>query len=194
MRVFLGIPIALYAFGQAGFGYAVAFSAVSLVFNSILSQAVAVGCAQLGILLRTPLIYAIATGVLIQISGVQPPNWVGRGISLVGGFSIPLMLMMVGASVARIKVVTMTRALVFSSLRVIGGAAVGMTVGSLLQLSPVAQNVLILQCAMPVAVLSYIFAQRWNNEPDEIVSLVAVSTWSAAISVPLMLGLMIGAS
>lgn len=188
---FLGIPIALYAFGPTGLAYAVAFSAISLVFNSIFSQAVAAGRANLVAVQKSPLIYCIAIGLMLQLLGVRLPDWIGRGLSLMGGVAIPLMLMMVGASIARIKAVSIGRALAFSVLRSAGGGSVGMAVGSILGLPPVAQNVLVLQCAMPVAVLSYIFAERWNNEPDEIASLVAVSTWSAAVSVPLMLSLMI---
>jgi len=99
---------------------------------------------------------------------------------------------MVGASIARIRAVSIGRAAVFSLLRAVGGGAVGCAIGVSLGLSPVALHVLILQAAMPVAVLSYVFAERWNNEPDEVASLVAVSTWSAAASVPLMLVLMMG--
>lgn len=191
---FLGIPLSFYAFGRPGLGYAVAFSAVSLVFNSIFSQAVAAGGAKFGVLARNPLIYAIALGVLAQLLGVKSPDWIGNGVSLLGGIAIPLMLLMVGASIARIRAVSLWRAFVFSLLRIVGGAIIGLLVASSFGLSSIARDVLVLQCAMPVAVLSYVFAQRWNNEPEEVASLVAVSTWSAALSVPLMLGVMIGAT
>ncbi|MBV8735932.1 MAG: hypothetical protein JO007_01490 [Alphaproteobacteria bacterium] len=67
-------------------------------------------------------------------------------------------------------------------------------VALLFGLSPTARDVLVLQCAMPVVVSSYVFAQHWDNEPKEVAGLVAVSTWSAALSIPLMLTLMIGSS
>jgi malate permease and related proteins len=189
---FLGIPISLYAFGQPGLGYAVAFSAVSLVFNSIFSQAIAVGAANLREVLRNPLIYAIAIGVFLRLMDMTLPDCAQRSLSLLGGITVPVMLMMVGASIARIRAVSIGRAAVFSLLRAVGGGAVGCAIGVSLGLSSVALHVLILQAAMPVAVLSYVFAERWNNEPDEVASLVAVSTWSAAASVPLMLVLMMG--
>ncbi len=104
------------------------------------------------------------------------------------------MLMMVGASIARIRANALRRAVVFSLSRSLGGGAIGFAVALLFGLSPTARNVLILQCAMPVAVSSYVFAQRWDNQPDEVAGLVAVSTWSAALSLPLMLALMIANS
>ncbi len=188
---FLGIPLALYVFGQPGLGYAIAFSAVSNAFNAVFSQAISAGTIKPGVLGRTPLIYAIAIGALFQTLPVRLPQFVGQGASLLGGIAIPLMLMMVGASIARIRANALRRAVVFSLARSLGGGAIGFAVALLFGLSPTARNVLILQCAMPVAVSSYVFAQRWDNEPDEVAGLVAVSTWLAALSLPLMLALMI---
>ena len=188
---YLGIPLSLFAFGRAGVGYAVAFSAVSLVFNSIFSQLMATGNARFEAILRSPLIYAIVAGVSLALLRVQLPAVVIQSVSLIGAIAIPLMLMMVGASLARIKAASVGRAIIFSIFRVLAGAGIGVFVAVVLQLSETARNVLVLQCAMPVAVLSYIFAQRWDNEPEEVAGLVAVSTWSAAFSVPVMLSLMV---
>jgi malate permease and related proteins len=188
---YLGIPLSLYAFGRAGLGYAVAFSAVSLVFNSIFSQMVAAGAARFELILRTPLVYAIVAGVSVAAIRMQLPPVVVQSVSLLGAIAVPLMLMMVGASLARIKAISVGRAMIFSLFRILAGATIGMLVAVGLGLSETARDVLVLQCAMPVAVLSYIFAQRWDNEPDEVASLVAVSTWSAAFSVPVMLSFMV---
>jgi malate permease and related proteins len=191
---FLGVPLALYAFGQSGLGYAVVFSAVSNAFNTVFSQTISAGTARPGVLARTPLIYAIAIGALLQALHLRLPESVERGVSLLGGIAVPLMLMMVGASIARVRARSLPRTVVFSLSRSLGGGMVGFVVAVLFGLSPTARNVLILQCAMPVAVSSYVFAQHWNNDPEEVAALVAVSTWLAALSMPLMLALMIGHS
>ena len=133
---YLGIPLALYAFGRAGIGYAVAFSAVSLVFNSIFSQLVAAGSARFEAIIRTPLIYAIAAGVLFATSRTRLPPIVAQSVSMLGGIAVPLMLMMVGASLARIKAVSVSRALAFSVFRVLAGAGIGLVVALALGLSP----------------------------------------------------------
>jgi hypothetical protein len=122
---------------------------------------------------------------------LEVPQFVLRSTSLIGGIAIPAMLIMMGASLADIKAVSFCRAMAFSILRVVVGVAIGLVVAVGLGLPDTAKHVLILQCAMPVAVLSYTFAQRWNNEPDEIASLVAVSTWSAALTIPITLTFLI---
>ncbi|MGE4112487.1 MAG: AEC family transporter [Burkholderiales bacterium] len=189
---FLGIPLSLYAFGSTGLVYAVTFSAVSLIFNSIFSQAVSLGRADMSALLRVPLIYAAIGGAVVASFQIKVPAWLLQSISLIGGMAVPLVLMMVGASLARIKPVVITRAAVFSIGRVMAGAAIAVSVAWIFGITGIARNVLVLQCAMPVAALAYVFAQKWNNDPEEVASLVAVSTWISVVSVPVMLGLMSG--
>lgn len=67
------------------------------------------------------------------------------------------------------------------------GAGIAVVVAFAFGLDGVARSVLILQCSMPVAVLSYVFAQRWNNEPEEVAGLVVASTWLSIISIPALL-------
>jgi hypothetical protein len=188
---YLGIPLALYAFGPAGLGHAAAFSATSLVFNSVFGQAVAAGRANLGGIARNPLVHAVLAGVLVRLLRVDLPDWLLGPVRLFGGLAVPLTLMMVGASLARLKVAAFGRALAFSVLRTGIGAAVALAMALLFGLEGTARSVLVLQCAMPVAVLSYILAQRWDNEPEEVAGLVVVSTWTAALSIPVMLSFMV---
>jgi malate permease and related proteins len=55
------------------------------------------------------------------------------------------------------------------------------------ELDATARSVLIMQCAMPVAVYNYLFAQKWNNQPEEVASLVIVSTLVSTFTVPVLL-------
>jgi malate permease and related proteins len=48
----------------------------------------------------------------------------------------------------------------------------------------------VLQCAMPVAVFNYVFAQMYDNEPAEVASLVVVSTLVSVFTTPLVLAVL----
>ena len=76
-------------------------------------------------------------------------------------------------------------------LRIGLGLGIGLAVATVLDLQGVAKAVLVMQCAMPVVVYSYLLAQRWDNGPEEIAGLVVVSTWVAVFSMPLILKFMI---
>src|SRR5207302_1245244 len=44
-----------------------------------------------------------------------------------------------------------------------------------------------LQCAMPVAVYNYLFAEIYKNEPNDVASLVIISTLMSVVTTPILL-------
>jgi malate permease and related proteins len=60
-------------------------------------------------------------------------------------------------------------------------------VTGLFGLEGAARAALIQQSAMPVAVFNYLFALRWNNQPEEIAGIVVVSTLAAIVTTPILL-------
>ncbi|MGD9618233.1 MAG: AEC family transporter [Alphaproteobacteria bacterium] len=91
---FVGYPVALYAFGDIGLSHAIAFAAGSQIFNCTVVQAYAAGVANWKAVVRSPLIYAIIGGVLVQLTGIDIPKAVLNGCSLLGGMTVPLMLIL----------------------------------------------------------------------------------------------------
>ncbi len=187
----LGLPMALYAFGQQGLSYAIAFFSIASIANYTIGQAIAAGRADWRFMIRMPLVHAVWLGILVALFRVELPLWLSNTVSLLGGLTIPIMLLMLGSSLARLRVAAFPRAVAISALRLSMGAVVGFGVAWLFGLEGTARAVLIMQCAMPVAVYSYLFAQRWNNEPEEIAGLVVVSTLAAVVTVPTLLTLLL---
>jgi predicted permease len=183
----LGLPLAAYAFGEQGLGYAIVFYAICMIGQFTVGQAIAAGTANWRGMLRLPLVYAVLLGVGVSIWHVPLPTWLTNTIALIGGMTIPLMLLMLGASLARLQVVTMSRAVVLSLLRIGLGASIGVVIAFPFHLETVARSVLVMQCAMPVAVYNYLFAQKWNNPPEEVASLVVMSTCASVLTVPALL-------
>lgn len=183
----LGLPLSLYAFGPEGLGYAIAFFAISSVANYTLGQAIAAGQANWRGLLRLPLLYAVAIGIALSFWGVELPSPIAKTITLIGNLTVPLMLLMLGASLSRLKVTAFGRAAAVSAFRIGGGALIGTLVAMLFDLTGSMKAVLILQSANPVAVYNYLFAQRWNNEPEEVAGVVVLSTVVSTVTIPLLL-------
>ena len=183
----LGLPLAAYAFGHEGLGYAIVFYALCMIGQFTVGQAVAAGGMNWRGIVRLPLIYATAAGVLISALHVSPPIWFVRTITLIGGMTIPLMLLMLGASLARLQIRTIPRSVLLSLIRIGIGAGIGFAVTMAFRLTGVAASVIVMQCAMPVAVFNYLFAQKWNNDPEEVAGLVVASTLVSVVAVPALL-------
>jgi len=102
--------------------------------------------------------------------------------------TVPLMLLMLGSSLSLLKVGSFGRATIVSVIRIGLGAAVGILVAWIFGLTGPMRAVLILQCANPVAVYNYLFAQRWNNQPEEVAGVVVISTLLSILTIPFLLG------
>jgi predicted permease len=64
---------------------------------------------------------------------------------------------------------------------------VGAGLAELFGLTGAARGVLILDCSMPVAVLNYLLAERYQRSPEQVASLVVLSTLLSLVTLPLIL-------
>jgi malate permease and related proteins len=190
----LGLPVSLYAFGPEGLGYAIVFFSMSSVANFTLGQMISAGRANWRGLVRVPILYAVAIGIVLSYFSVELPRWLSSTLSLIGGMTIPLMLFMLGSSLSQLKVASFHRAAAVSLVRIVLGAVIGTGVAALFGLTGVMRAVLILQCANPVAVYNYLFAQRWNNQPEEVAGVVVISTLLSIASIPILLAWLISSA
>jgi predicted permease len=145
------------------------------------------GGASPGRVLREPMLWAAVLGGVFLAMGWQTPEWATRSLSLVGQLAIPLMLITLGVAVARLKPGRIGRAIWLSAAKLALGIAAGAVAGRALGLEPVAFGVLVLQMATPVAVTSYLLAERYDADPDAVAGLVMVSTVMAVATLPITL-------
>jgi len=183
----LGIPLGLYAFGVQGEGLAVAVFAVFCAWQFSLGIWIWSGELSPRTLLRSPITAAAVLGVLCAMTDTAVPVWILNTAELLGGLTIPLMLITLGVSLASMRIHNLTRSLVISALRLLVGPLVGLMVSRLFGLEGMARAVLILQCAMPSAVFNYLLAQRYERAADDVASVIVVGTVASLLTLPLLL-------
>jgi len=187
----LGLPLALYAAGQQGLNDAIIIFSVTSIANMTAGQVIAAGRGNWGRALRSPIIPAVIVGLLCAYARVPLPVWLTNTLSLLSSLTIPLMLLMLGTSLARIQVTRFPRAAALSGLRIGMGAVAGFTLASLFGFSGAERIAFVLQCTMPVAVYNYLFAQMYNNNPEDVASLVIVSTVFSVATTPMVLAVLV---
>jgi predicted permease len=183
----LGIPLALYAFGPQGLSYAIVFVTITSIANFTVGQGIAAGTVDWRGIARMPIIYAVVLGVGTSALGIELPRWLLNTVTLLGNIAVPLMLLMLGASLGRLRVAAFPRAFALSILRIGMGASVGFAVTALFGLHGLARAALIQQSAMPAAVFNYLFALRYDNQPEEVAGIVVISTLAAIVTAPALL-------
>ena len=74
-----------------------------------------------------------------------------------------------------------------SALRIGMGMAAGFVLSAAFGFTGPERIAFVLQCAMPVAVYNYLFAEIYRNEPNDVASLVIVSTLMSVVTTPILL-------
>lgn len=180
----MGLPLCLFAFGDEGLALGIIFFTVFVAIQFTLGISVAAGRLSARTLVRTPLAWACLLGIGLQLAGFGLPRWVENTIGLVGDLAIPLMLLTLGIALANLKVASLKRSVLLSLGRLALGLVVGLIFAEILGLDGAVRGVLILESAMPVAVLNYLFAARYDRSPEDIAGLVLVSTALSFLTLP----------
>lgn len=185
----LGLPISLFAFGDAGLELAlIMFATQSVLFFTIHFWLMS-GQASALKMLKTPHIYAIAVALAFTLTDTNPPDWLTNTTDLLGGLTIPLMLVLLGVSLMRMKVVAFARPLLVVVLRLILGFAVAFGLCELLGLEGIARGVVTIACCMPGAVFNYLAAVKFDRSPGEVASYIVLSTVVVLLLLPVLVPL-----
>ena len=188
----LGLPLCLFAFGQAGFGYAVVVFAITNILAFTLGVWVVAGGGSYKRLFQEPLVAGTFLGLLFMWQGWETPRFLTNALELIGQMAIPMMLITLGVAVARLRSGQMSRAIWISLSKVAIGAGSAAMVGLAFGLPHEALAVLVLQLSMPVAVTSYLLAEKYGADADAVAGLVVVSTLMTIGITPVILTVLIG--
>jgi predicted permease len=154
----MGIPLSLFAFGDIGMSFAIAFYVVGSIFQYTVSLLISHGNMKIGELLRLSLLWGILAAVFFIATDSEPSIWLMNTANLLAGIMIPLMLLALGASLANLKIIKLGKIATIGGLKMFVGIGIGIMVASWFGFDGVDRNVLILQMSMPVAVFSYLLA------------------------------------
>lgn len=183
----MGLPLALFAFGESGLALAVVYFAFSSTLQFTAGMSIAAGSASVKHLAKMPVLYAVGAAFLFIVTGAKVPTFIANTLEILGGLTIPLMLMALGVSLASLTVRSLPRNLFLSLVRMIGGFAISFLVAWALDLPPMARGVLLIQASMPVAVFNYLFAQYYNRRPEDVAAMVIISTLLSFGTLPFLI-------
>lgn len=105
--------------------------------------------------------------------------------------AIPIMLITRGVAVARLRPGSFGLATLLSALKAALCVGCALVAGLWFDLDPTALAVLIVQVATPVAVTSYLLAEKYGADSDSVAGLVVVSTLMSVVTLPLILAFVI---
>lgn len=114
----MGIPLSLFAFGDLGMSFAIAFYVVGSIFQYTVSLLISHGNMKIDELLRLSLLWGILAAVFFIATDSEPPIWVMNTANLLAGIMIPLMLLALGASLANLKIIKLSKIATIGAINV----------------------------------------------------------------------------
>ena len=187
----LGLPLCFLAFGKDGLGYAVIVFAFTSIVAFTFGLWVVSGTRSFKQPLKEPLVPATILGLLFMFYGWETPKILTNSLNLISQMAIPLMLITLGVAVARLKTQLAFKTLGISISKIMIGTIAGITVGYQFSIPYEAFAVLIIQMSMPVAVTSYLLAEKYGANSEAVAGLVVVSTFLTTFTTPVVLSVLL---
>jgi predicted permease len=190
----LGLPLALLTFGEQALAPMVVLFIVSNLLHFSLGVWLLDRRARLSHLWRVPSVLAAVAGLAVGAAGwtVWPPLL--TTLKMLGDISIPLMLFGLGVRLAETPIRAWRLGVIVALARPLSGMALAAAMIGLYQLmdgawrlEPLQAALLLLFGALPPAVLNYLFAERYGQEPDKVASIVLVGNLASVAFLPLAL-------
>ena len=184
----MGIPICLFAYGSLGMGVAAAISSVVVLLHFTLNVFLANKKFDIKIVIKSPSFYAILFAVSFLYFEIEAPIFVLNTVMLLAYGMIVLILISLGIALTQLKVFSFKSSVISSIGRVIIGPVIGIILIKIFNLSGFAAGVLLIQCSMPSAILTYLIASMYSPKEivDNIASMIVVSTLMSLVTVPII--------
>ena len=185
----MGLPLAVLAFGQVGLSAMVALFTISNLLHFTVGVHIVNRHAAFWPIFRNPMV--IATFIGFGFALVQPPlpDWLMVAIKMTGDAMIPLMLISLGVRMATVNWGGWNLGVIGALVCPLTGIAMAALLGPYLRLDYTQQGLLILFGCLPPAVLNFMVAEQYNQEPAKVASIVLIGNLASLAFVPLGLSL-----
>lgn len=180
----LGLPLIILAFGEQALPAAIVMFIVEMTLHFTVGIYMMDHRTNPLRLIRMPIIIATIAGLCWSSFTLPMPQSIATSLDMLGQISIPLLLFTLG-----VRLITVD----FSSWRIgatgailcpAAGIAVAIIIQQLLQLDQTQFAFLIIFGALPPAVLNYIVAEQYNQEPKQVASIVLLGNIGALLFIP----------
>jgi predicted permease len=187
----MGIPLALFAFGQPGMQRATLLFVVITFFQYSLGIYILSGRGNWTEIFRLPLIYATIAGLSFNLGQITIPELLFQPLSLLGQATIPLMLVSLGYRLRDFRSLQWGHAVGGALLRILGGFVAAYIAVKLVGADGINRQVLLLYGSLPAAAMNFILTEKFGQDPNLAASIVVLSTFFSVVTIPLVFWLIL---
>jgi len=196
-----GLPVILFALGEAGLARAALYVTVNSFLRSTFGVylsargSIASPITALRRVFSVPVIYAAAVGLILNLTGVLLPDPMIKAAHILGQGLVPASLVVLGSQIVDTfrehRKITQKPALAITVLtRLIAAPLIAVLVSSLIGLEGLSQKVVVLETATPVAVMSLVLATEFDTDVPFAALSILVTTLVSFATVAIWLNVL----
>jgi len=183
----LGIPLLLLTFGEA---YLPAIL-ILFILENILHFSVGIWMLSAKdrslMFLKQPIILASIAGIGLSVLQITLPGWLVTGLEMLGDIAIPLMLFALGVRLVDLDIHGWRIGLFGAIAAPVLGLATAALFISFVDLPDTLERMVWLFAALPPAVLNFLLAERYNQQPDKVAAIVLFANVGSIFIIPAVL-------
>jgi hypothetical protein len=185
----MGLPLAVLAFGRPGLASMVLMLVASTLLQFTLGSRIVSRHAEWRALALSPMIIASVLGLAFSVLAWKLPAALMVGLKMLGDATLPMMLFALGARLIDLSSRGWQLGVLGAAVCPLAGFAGAYFAQWVLHLRAEQFAQLMLFASLPPAALNYLLAERYNQEPERVASLVLIGNAFAIVFVPLGLAL-----
>ena len=186
----IGLPVAFFAFGEVGLQLAAVFFIVESCLHVTLVYYI-MGRRGYAFILRQPFIIAVLAAVVYRLVDVQPHPAILTTLRMLADVALPLLIFTLGVRLRHSPGGYLPDGLFIGLLCPFSGLVSLLCCFVVLNifginLTTSAYHVLLLASILPPAVSNFIFAERFQQEPEKVAAAVVVSNLMCLGTIPIL--------
>ena len=180
----MGLPLALFAFGAPGVAGMVALFTTSNLLHFTVGAFIVHKHAELKLLLKSPMVWATVIGATLGLTGTHLPDSVHAPMKMIGDCTIPVMLLSLGVRMLDVKREDFSNSLLGAAICPLTGLFVAGLLVGFLPMTKEQMGLVFLFGSLPPAVLNFLVADYYKQEPEKVASIVLVGNIASIVFIP----------
>ena len=138
-------------------------------------------------IIKIPMVFAAILGLTYSVAGWQLPEVVDVSIEMLGQVAVPLMLFSVGVRLTSIDLQDWRIGIAGAIICPATGILLVLLISPLLRLSELQFGQLLIFGALPPAVLNFMVAEKYQQQPRQVASIVLLGNLGSLVTIPAVL-------
>ena len=183
----VGLPLILLALGDAALAPALVLFLVGNLAHFSIATYILNRAAKWYRSLSSPAILAAILALALQLSAIEIAPTIILPVRMLGDIAVPLMLFGLGVQLSHAEFNHWRLGLVHGLMTPLIGFSLALLFSQLFGLDQIQTAALLLFGALPPAVMNFLLAKRYSQEPSKVSAIVLVGNVLAVFSLPLAL-------